>query len=145
MSTGTGWPLSTLWKKEADSLVKRVEWLSLRSTEKRMALSASELRESPSTSEREGTGPRLFNDKRVVLSPLKRRRWPYVDGKKEWPLFTLQRKWIDSLVQRLEWLSLISNEKRVAISSWGIREPPLYFRKKRDWPSLTTREWFAHP
>ena len=99
--------------------------LSLISKEKRMALSAPELRESPSTFEREKTGPRLFNDQRVVLSPLKRRRWPYVDGEKEWPLFTLQRKGIDSLVLRVERLSIISNENREPFNFLYKRESQL--------------------
>ena len=49
--------------------------LSLISKEKKMALSSSELKESPSTFEREEIDPRLFNDKGAVLSSLKKTRW----------------------------------------------------------------------
>ena len=49
--------------------------------EKSVAISSLYIRGSPSTFEREEIGPRLSNDKRVALSSLRRRRWPYSEEK----------------------------------------------------------------
>ena len=78
-------------KKLTLSLVKKVEWLSLSYVRRRGCFSA-ETRESPSTFEREETDLGLSSAKRVVLSFLKRRRWPYVDGDRVAPIYFIQEK-----------------------------------------------------
>ena len=52
-----------------------------------MALSSSELKESPSSFEREEIGPRLSNDQRVVLSLLKKKEGSFMSTETEVGLY----------------------------------------------------------
>ena len=54
-----------------------------------MALSSLEIRQLPSTFEREEIGRRLSNDERVALSSMKRRRWPYAKEDESGPILSI--------------------------------------------------------
>ena len=58
--------------------------------EKSVAISSLDIRESPSNFEREEIGPRLSNDKRVALSSLRRRGWPYVKEEESGPILCIE-------------------------------------------------------
>ena len=70
----------------------------------------------------------------MVLSFLKRRRWPYVDGNRVAPMYFIKKR---------SWLS--RKESRVALSQIygkengsfriGVERVALDVRKRRDWPS----------
>ena len=128
--------LYLLYEQKTDPLVKRAGCLSLSliSKVKRMALSSSELRQSLSTFEREEIGPRLPNDKRVVLSSLKRTRWLWTKVRRvRWPLSIFKIKESDTLVKSVEWLSLCLSQLRKTKSGdflTGDSSVALYFRKK---------------